>query len=62
VATESPDPEGRRDLSPVTTLTLSTQVYAIRAIGRLRRGVSMQKAQAELNLFAAARAKSYPAS
>jgi predicted permease len=44
-----------------TTLGPRSLVYMMHAIGRLRDGANMQQAQAELKLFAEARAKGYPA-
>lgn len=43
------------------TLYTSSQVYPIRAIGRLRDGATLRQAQAESKLFAESRAKGYPA-
>jgi predicted permease len=48
-------------LDPDTSVGPTTQVYPMHAIGRLREGVSLVHAAAELRLFVEARDKGYPA-
>lgn len=54
-----PDVYVPADFDPDTSLSLRSQVVAVNAIARLRDGVSEQQADAELQAFAAARAKGY---
>jgi predicted permease len=49
------------DFDPDTNLTMQSQVVAVNTIGRLRDGASEQEAVAELQAFAATRAKGLPA-
>jgi len=49
------------DFDPDTSITMQSQVVAVNTIARLRHGVSEQQAVAELEAFAAVRAKGYAA-
>lgn len=49
------------DFDPDTSISLRSQVVIVNPIARLRDGVSAQQALAELQAFAGARAKGYPA-
>lgn len=53
-----PDVYVPADLDPDTSLALSKSVFVMHAIARLRPGVSIEQAQAELQAFFLARAKS----
>ena len=54
-----PDVYAPADLGPDTNLTLEQAVLMMKVIGRLRPGVSMQQAQAELQAFFSAHAHNY---
>jgi predicted permease len=56
-----PDVYAAAGLDPDTVLTLQQSVLMMHAIGRLRPGVSMEQAQAELQAFFLAHARGYPA-
>lgn len=56
-----PQVYGLADLDPDTSLSVDKSVYGMRALGRLRAGVSTQQAQAEVQSFFLARGHSYPA-
>ncbi len=56
-----PDVYVPADFDSDTSISLQSQTYRVNTIARLRAGISAQQALAELNLFAAARAKGYPA-
>jgi predicted permease len=55
-----PDLYGPAVLERDTTVSIQKSLWGVRPIARLRPGVSMEQAQAELRTFFQARAKSYP--
>ena len=57
-----PDVYAPADLGPDTNLSVEQNVFMMKVIARLKPGVSLQQAQAELRAFYSARAHNYPPS
>jgi predicted permease len=55
-----PDLYGSANLERDTTLSLTKQLWGVQAIARLRRGATVEQAQAEMQAFFQARAQGYP--